>query len=199
MKRLLIIALMSSGFFALQSHQALAAQYQIDVVHSNVGFTIRHIVSRVNGEFKEFDGSFSFDPAKPESSALNVKIKASSIDTKIDKRDEHLKSADFFDVEKHPEILFVSKKISKSGKNKYKVTGDLTLRGVSKPVVLDVEYLGSSPFSMDGKTIQKAGFTAHTVIQRKDFGISWNKTLDQGGLVLGDEVDININIEANQQ
>ncbi len=127
-----------------------------------------------------------------------ITIPTAGIDTQNDRRDTHLKSADFFDAENNPTITFKSTKVEKAGENKFKVTGDLTMHGVTKPTVLDVEFLGSGshPMIPGGKV---AGFSATTKINRKDFGITWNKTLDTGGTLLSDDVDIRIDVEAVQK
>jgi polyisoprenoid-binding protein YceI len=180
----------------LFGHASFATEYEIDGSHSNVGFTIRHLVSKVNGEFKAFNGKFTFDPKNLETSKLEAEIKATSIDTNEKKRDEHLRGDDFFGVKKYPTLKFVSTQIKANGDNKYKVTGDLTMHGVTKPVTLDVDYLGETD---DPWGNHKAGFTGTTQVNRKDFGMNWNKALDKGGVVLGDDVVINLNIEANQK
>lgn len=172
--------------------QAETATLNIDPTHSSVNFTIRHLVSKVKGSFNDLTGTLTVDEKAPEKSSVKAVIKTASIDTNNKKRDDHLKDADFFDAAKHPEITFVSKKITGKGK-KWKVDGTLSMHGVEKPVTLDMEYLGSEK-DPQGKT--RAGFSAKTKIKRKDFGISWNKTLDKGGLMLGEDVDVEIEIEA---
>lgn len=171
------------------SFASQAATYVIDDAHSTVSFKIRHLVSKVPGSFKDFSGSFDFDPKKPATGNGSFAIKAATITTANDKRDEHLRSPDFFDTAKFPEIKFDNAKIS--GK---KMTGDLTLHGVKKPVTFDIEYTGASkdPYGND-----KVGFTATGKINRKDFGITWNKALDAGGMVLGEDVDVVVDVEAN--
>lgn len=175
---------------------ARADDYKIDVSHSNVNFEIRHLFSKVRGTFKDYSGEFSFDEKKPEASKVDFSIVASSINTDNAKRDEHLRGSDFFDVAKHANITFKSKsvKIDKDPK-KYKVTGDMTMHGKTKSVTFDVEFLGAGrdPFKRD-----LASFAATTTINRKDFGIVWNKTADSGGLLLGDEVKIEVNVEGEK-
>lgn len=174
-------------------HFVEAANYLIDPVHSHVGFTIRHLVSKVPGEFKDFSGEFEFDPKKIEASRGRFAVKAASISTNQDKRDEHLRSPDFFDSAKYPEIVFeVTRMMGKP--EKLTMTGDLTLRGVRKPVSFDVEFLGQAK-DPGGK--DKVGFTARSKINRRDFGLTWNKVLDSGGVVLGDDVELTIQVEAN--
>ncbi|MBC7692236.1 MAG: polyisoprenoid-binding protein [Methylotenera sp.] len=189
--------ILSLGVLALSltSASAFAAKYAVDPAHSSVNFTIRHLVSNVDGKFNDYTGEFSFDEKKPTVLGdVKFDIKAASVDTGNAKRDEHLKGGDFFDVQKNPELTFVGKKVTSSGKNMFKVLGDFTMHGVTKPVTLDVEYLGSTK-GMDGSPT--SGFTATTVISRKDFGMIWNKVLDAGNAVLGDDVKVKINVEAH--
>lgn len=167
--------------------------YEIDPVHSRVEFTIRHMFSKVTGDFGAFKGTIHYDAAAPATSSALVEIDASSIDTNNDRRDADLKSANFFDVAKFPTLTFVSSKVTPGDEGKFKVAGTLTMHGISKPVVLDASFLGAGP-GMDGA--MRAGFEAATKVDRKDYGIIWNKTLDQGSTLLGDEVTINLEIEA---
>lgn len=173
--------------------QAAPQTYEIDPVHSRVEFTIRHMFSKVTGNFGKFQGTIHYDPAAPLASSVNAEIDASSIDTNNDRRDGHLKSPDFFDAAKYPTLTFASTKVSPVADGKLKVEGTLTMHGIAKPVVLDAAFLGSGP-GLDGVT--RAGFEATTKVDRKDYGIVWNKALDQGGTLLGDEVQINLEIEA---
>jgi polyisoprenoid-binding protein YceI len=169
--------------------------YIVDPAHSEVGFNVRHLVSKVPGRFGEYEGSIAMDPAAIESTMkINATIKTASINTGVQKRDDHLRSADFFEAEKYPEITFASKKVAKKG-SLYSVTGDLTIRGVTKEVILDTEILGTyaNPFTK----MPSAGLEMTGKINRKDFGINWNKTLDEGGVVLGDDVTMVIRVEAN--
>ncbi len=187
---------LTATLLAFGASSAWAARYEVDAGHSNVAFTIKHLVSKVSGDFREFSGSFEFDPAKPESSKGEFVAKAASVNTNNAKRDEHLRSGDFFDAEKHPELKFANLKVTKgSGKDHFKATADLTLHGVTKPVALDVEYLGAAK---DPWGNNKVGFVANGKFKRKDFGITWNKALDAGGFVLGEDVELNLQIEANQ-
>jgi polyisoprenoid-binding protein YceI len=170
-----------------------ADTYLIDKNHSEAIFTIKHLVSRVSGRFGEFSGTLNLDQAAPAQSSVEFTINASSITTDQPDRDKHLKSPDFFAVEQYPTITFASGKISPAGANKYNVDGTLTMRGVSKPVTLPVEFLG---FGKDPRGNEVAGFTLETTLNRKDYGILWNKALDAGGFVLADDVKIVINLEA---
>jgi polyisoprenoid-binding protein YceI len=179
------------GFLAVTSWAA--EEYKIDRAHSSVGFAVRHmVVSKVKGEFNEWSGTILYDDKDISKSSVEVTIKTASVDTKDVKRDEHLRSADFFDVEKHPEIIFKSKRIEKSDDG-YVAVGDLTLRGVTKEIQISFEIAGmiTDPY---GNT--RMGLSASTKINRQDFGVSWSKTLDTGGLVVSDDVDIEIEIEA---
>jgi polyisoprenoid-binding protein YceI len=170
----------------------------IDKPHSEVGFSIRHFFSKVPGRFQDFTGTITMDPQDPAASSVDVTIQAASIFTNNDNRDKHLKSNDFFATDSFPTITFKSTKVEPAGKDKYKVTGNLTMRGTTRPVVLDTEFLGMGEVGIGGHAMgTKAGFEATTTINRQDFRVSWNKTLDQGGVMLGDDVDISLHIEAN--
>ena len=174
--------------------QAGASQYKIDPVHSSVDFSIRHLVSKVNGRFKDFEGTFSFDEKKADLKDVKFSIKTASINTDNEKRDGHLKSGDFFDVEKFPEMTFASTKITAAGKGKFKVDGNVTMHGVTKPTVFMVEFMGAVKNPM-GEGM-KTGFSATTKLNRKDFGIIWNKALDKGELMLGEDVSVSVGVEA---
>ena len=181
----------------LAASPLLAADtYAVDKGHSEAAFTIKHLVSKVSGRFTEFGGNITLDPAKPEQSSVEFTIKATSINTDNADRDKDLKSANFFDVEKNPEITFKSSKVTPAGKDKFNVDGSLTIRGVSKQVTLPVEFQG---FAKDPWGNEKAGFALETTLNRKDYGIVWNKTLDQGGYLLGDDVKIVINLETTKK
>lgn len=189
------------GFFVsallLTSSQAMAekAAYQLDAAHSEVGFSVKHLViATVKGNFKKFEGTFNFDDAKGELSDVDVKIDATSINTNEPKRDEHLNSPDFFDTKTHPAITFKSEKVDNKKGKPSKVHGTLTMRGVAKKVVLDIDYKGSVK---DAWGNDKLVFTATGKINRKDFGVSWNKSLDKGGVAVSD--DVNIVIEGQAQ
>jgi polyisoprenoid-binding protein YceI len=170
-----------------------ADTYTIDKNHSDVSFTVRHFASKVRGRFADFSGAVQADPSKPEASSVTFTIKAASIDTNNADRDNHLRSEDFFDAAKNPEITFKSTKMTPTGKDKYDVTGTLTIRGVSKEVTIPVAYLGSMK---DPGGNDRASFELSTKLNRKDYGINWNKALDNGGMLLSDEVEVNINVEA---
>ncbi len=172
---------------------AATGTWNVDKVHSEVGFQIRHFVSKVRGRFGDFAGTITVDAAKPESSSVAFTIKTASIDTNEPKRDADLKSSNFFDVEKFPEIRFVSRKVVPVSDSKYDVTGDLTIHGVTKEITLPVTFNGTAKDVWGGV---RAGFEVGFTLNRKDYGINWNKALDQGGYMLGDDVTVSINIEA---
>lgn len=173
---------------------ALAGTWTIDPHHSVMNFKVRHIFSKAGGSFDDWAGTLEFDGKDPATLAANVTIQAASINTGNDDRDKHLRSADFFDVEKYPTITFVSKKAEKRGDDWYLV-GDFTMRGVTKEIAIEFEFDGSGKNPWGNNV---AGFSADLEINRKDFGIEWNKTLDAGGMLLGDEVSIDLEIEASE-
>jgi len=192
MKR--IIALLSTIIALALPALASATVWNIDPDHSNVGFKVRHLmVSNVKGSFDKHSGTVDINDKDITKSKVNVTIDTNSINTNVQKRDEHLRSAEFFDVAKYPTMTFASKKVAKNGKNKLKVTGDLTLHGVTREVVLAVD--GLSQESKDPWGNIRVGATASTSINRKDFGLVWNKTLETGGVAVGEEVNITLEIE----
>jgi polyisoprenoid-binding protein YceI len=173
---------------------AFATTWTIDPDHSNVGFKVRHLmISNVKGSFEKFTGTVEIDDKDITKSKAEVSIDTNSINTNVKKRDDHLRSADFFDVAKFPTMTFVSKKVVKDGKDNLKVTGDLTLHGVTKQVVLDVE--GPTGESKDPRGNIRRGATATTKINRTDFGLVWNAALETGGVVVGEEITITLEIE----
>ncbi len=173
---------------------AHADTWQIDPPHTNVQFAVRHMmISNVKGQFQKTSGTITTNGNDPASATIDATIDASSIDTRVDRRDAHLKSPDFLDVAKFPTITFKSTKVEADGPNKWKVTGDLTLHGVTRPVVLDVEGSGP-PIQVMGHT--RAGASATAKIKRSDFGLTWNKVLESGGVMVGDDVAISIDVEA---
>jgi len=175
---------------------SLAEIFVIDNDHTSVTFRIRHLFTKVSGRFDEFEGKVDFDPAKPEQTKVEGSIDTKSINTNVENRDKHLRSKDFFDVEQFPKITFVSTKVSDVDTKAQtgKLHGNLTIHGVERPVVLTVQFLGrgKDPWGND-----KAGFSATTTINRKDFGLAWNETVETGGLLVGDEVEIEIAAEGN--
>lgn len=167
----------------------------MDRAHSEAAFQVRHILTKVRGTFRDFAGTINFDKAKPENSSVEFVIKVTSIDTGTQKRDDHLRSPDFFDVATHPEIAFKSTKVVPKGNNKFDVIGDFTMHGVTKQVTLPVTFLGEQKF-MNGS---KAGFETALTINRTDYGLVWNRALEGGGALVGEDVEITINIEADLQ
>ena len=170
-----------------------ADTYVVDKTHSEALFTIKHLMSRVTGRFSDLSGSISVDVANPAASSVEFTINAASIDTNAADRDKDLRSPNFFDIEKYPTITFKSSKVTPAGKDKFTVEGSLTMHGVAKQVSLPVEFLG---FGKDPWGNDKAGFAVETVLNRKDYGLNWNKALDQGGFLLGDDVKVVISLEA---
>ena len=178
-------------FFCASS--AVAATYEIDTTHAQIQFKVKHLgISSVRGVFKDFAGTFEYDPKNVQASKANAKIKTISIDTENKKRDDHLRSADFLDADGKPEISFVSKEIKDVNDQSFTLVGDLTIRGVTKLVELKTEFGGTAT---DPWGKERAAFSASTTINRKDFGIVWNKVLETGGLVVGEDVKIEIDVE----
>jgi polyisoprenoid-binding protein YceI len=176
---------------------AAASTWNIDPAHTSAQFAVRHLmVSTVRGTFGKVSGTATIDEQDITRSSVEATIDAASIDTRNEKRDQHLRSPDFLDTAKHPTITFKSKKVQAAGENKFKVTGDLTLHGVTKEVVLDVE--GSPKPMKDPMGNVKLGGVATTKINRKDFGVVWNSPLEGGGVAVGDEVSITIDVELNR-
>jgi polyisoprenoid-binding protein YceI len=173
-------------------HMALE-KWKFDTVHSSVSFTVRHLmISRVHGSFKTWTGSLETDEADHANSKVQVSIDAASIDTKEPQRDEHLRSADFLDAANYPKIEFESTGVEQMDSEHFKVTGNLTIRGVSKSVTLDTDFFGRQKDPWGG---ERAGFSAKTSIDRKHFGLAFNIPLDGGGFVVGDKVDITLDVE----
>ena len=188
------LAALATIAFAPGAAQA-ANTYTADKAHTSVGFAVRHMMSQVRGSFGDFSMTIVKDDANPAGSSVDFKIQATSVTTANEMRDKHLRSEDFFFVEKFPEITFKSTKIEKVSETEYKATGAFTMRGVTKVLTLPVTFLGEMK-GMDGKSL--VGFSVTTKLDRKEFGFNWNKALDNGGLLLSDEVTIEINIEAKQ-
>lgn len=205
-RRFIPLALIVFGLFSLPStHPELMAAkkgknwavYTIDQSHSVVGFTVRHLLTKTRGVFNEFDGKFKFDAKRQAIRVKSFEIKAASIDTRQKKRDEHLRSPDFFDAKKYPAIKFVSKDVARVKKGKkVKVTGKLTMHGVTKPMVLDVEYLGSvkNPYA----PTMVASFSVSGKLKRSEFGMKWNDIVEGVNLV-SDEVTIDIQLELHEK
>jgi polyisoprenoid-binding protein YceI len=171
--------------------------WAIDSSHSGIHFSVRHLViAKVRGQFTRWSGSVLLQDGDLGRGTARAVIDATSIETGVADRDTHLKSADFFDVANHPEITFESKSVGMRGAERLSVTGDLTIRGVTREVVLDVEYSGQTK---DPWGNVRAAFTAKTSVDRKDFGLTWNQVLEAGGVMVGDRIDIEIEVEAVKQ
>ena len=170
--------------------------YTVDRSHSETSFRVRHMMGRVSGGFGDFSGTIQVDRERPEDSRVEFRIKTASIDTNNTRRDEHLRSPDFFDAAAHPEIVFTSTRVVPKGENQFEVHGNLTMRGVTKALVLPVTFLGEAT---DPGGRVKASWETSTTLNRKEYGIVWNRALDSGGFVLGDEVEVTINIQAARQ
>ena len=171
--------------------------WKIDGSHSTVAFSIRHLViAKVRGRFGAFEGTVELDDAAGVWKSARASIDVASIDTREEKRDAHLRSADFFDAATHPKITFASKSAEARGKDKYVVRGDLSIHGVTKEVSLDVEFLGRTKDPWGG---ERAAFTATTEIHRTDFGLQWNQALETGGLVVGEKVEIELDVQVVRQ
>jgi polyisoprenoid-binding protein YceI len=174
-----------------------AGTFELDASHSHVGFAVRHMmVSNVRGEFTKLAGSVTYDPAAPENTAIDVKIEVASISTREEKRDAHLRSADFLDADAFPHITFVSKKGRRHGDG-LEVTGDLTIHGTTREVTLAVEDI--TPEHADPWGKKRMGASARTKIRRSDFGMRWNAALEAGGVLVGDEVSIALEVELVRQ
>ena len=170
--------------------------WKIDPSHSEIQFFVRHMmIAKVRGRFREFEGTIHIGE-RPEDSRVEVVIEAASIDTRDRTRDEHLRSADFLDVERHPELRFASTSVRPGDKERWQVTGDLTVRGVIRPVVLNVVYEGAM---IDPWGNMRAGFLASTEIDRENFDITWNRALEAGGFLVGKGVGVEIDVEAIRQ
>ena len=177
---------------------APAATYEIDPAHSSAQFSVKHMrVSNVRGEFGALGGTIVLDEGNLTASKIEATIDANSITTRNDRRDTHLRSPDFFDVGKFPTLTFVSKKFTRVGPAKYKVLGDLTIHGVTKEVTLDVD--GPTPEVKDDRGNAKVGASAATSINRKDFGLNWNRALEASGVLVGDDVNITIEVEMTKK
>lgn len=192
MRRLAILAAVVLCLTAPRG--VLAAAWEFDPAHTGVQFKVRHLmVASVRGNFEKVSGKIVYDEADVTKSSADITIDAASINTRVAKRDEDLRSPNFLDVAKHPAITFKSKRVEKSGNGTLKMTGDLTIRGVTKEVTLAVE--GPTPAIKDPMGNSRVGGQASTKINRKDFGLVWNRTLETGGVAVGDEVEITIDVE----
>jgi len=173
-----------------------SSTWTLDPAHTLVEFAAKHLmITTVKGRFTDVSGTIHIDDARPSASSVEAVIKAASIDTRTDQRDTHLKSADFLEVERYPDITFKSTVVESAGEQRYRVTGDLTIHGVTKPVVLDVMEEGRTKDPWGGERI---GFSATTRIDRRDFGLTWNQLIESGGLVVGNEIRISLEVEASK-
>ncbi len=171
--------------------------WQIDPAHSRVSFWVRHMmISKVRGRFDKFNGVIDFDEENPAASRVDVEMEAASINTREQQREDHLRSPDFLDAPNYPVITYKSKRVEQNGGNSGKLIGDLTVRGVTKEVALDVEYAGQAK-SPWGAT--SAGFSASTSIDRQEWGLNWNQALETGGILVGDKINIEIEVEIIKQ
>ncbi len=189
MRKFLFVLLAGILFFQAPSW---AATYAVDKDHTSVSFKIRHLFTKVQGTFRDFEGTISYDPDKPDSWGATGTIQTNSIDTNAEQRDKHLRSADFFDVEKYPLISFKTTKVLEKTPDGAKMQGLLTMHGVEKPITFDVKINGAGKDPW-GNT--RASFTVTTTINREDFGLKWNETLETGKLLVGQEVEILLEVE----
>ncbi len=175
---------------------ALARTFAIDKTHSEVTFQVRHLVTKVRGRFTDFSGTIQFNQAQPEQSSVVFTINTASVDTGTPDRDAHLRTDDFFSVDKHPTMSFVSSSVTKKSDERFDVAGTLTIRDVVKEITLPVIYLGEAK---DPWGNVRAGFETEITVNRKDFGLAWNAALETGGFLVGDEVKISVSVQAVAQ
>jgi polyisoprenoid-binding protein YceI len=194
-RRLVVLALFAVPLFA-QTPAASPEVWVIDKPHSSASFKIRHLMSNVTGYFRDFDVVIQINRAEPARSSVELTIKSASIDTRDSERDEHLRSPDFFEVTKYPNITFKSTSVVPKSQNLFEVTGDLTMHGVTRRLTLPVTFLG---FQRDPRGNEKAGFEIEATLDRKDYNVTWNRLLDEGGLLLGDEVKVTIELEVGKK
>ena len=175
---------------------AIAETYRVDPAHTSVLFRVRHLFTTVTGRFQIFEGKIVYDEKQPTQAKVEGAIDAASIDTNVKKRDDHLRSADFFDVEKYPQATFKSTKVEDIGGDRLRIIGDLTLHGMTRSVTLEGLYEGSGKDPWGG---ERAGFSANVTIDRREFGLQWNKALETGGVLVGDKVELTLEVEAVKQ
>jgi polyisoprenoid-binding protein YceI len=195
----LVLSTVAGALLALAATVPAAAApgtWVVDREHSQVSFQVRHLLSKVRGQFDDYTGTVVYDPENPGRSSVEFTIETKSINTFHAKRDEHLRSGDFFDVASHPRITFRSTKVVPLGEGRFAVTGPLTMRGVTREVTLPVQLLGTA---RDPWGNTKSGFATSLVLDRQDYGVQWNAALDQGGTLVGDEVEIEIQLETALQ
>jgi len=191
-RTLLFAALLALPMLAQKPAAAARETWVVDKAHSMTQFKIRHLMSNVTGRFRDFDATVAIDRADPARSSVEFTIQAASIDTSENTRDEHLRSPDFFEATKYPTISFKSSVVTPKSATRFDVTGDLTMHGVTRRITLPVEFLG---FGKDARGNERAGFNIETTLDRKEYNITWNRLLDEGGLLLGDEVKVMIDLE----
>ncbi len=179
----------------MSTQSAIAQQtWTIDPAHSEASFAVKHLmISTVKGNFRNISGTISLDESNPAASHVEAEIDAASIDTRQEQRDAHLRSADFFDVATYPALTFRSTKVEAIAEGRFRVAGDLTIRDVTKPVVLDVEETGRGKDPWGG---ERVGYSATTKFDRSDFGLTWNQALETGGFVVGDEIKVTLDVQA---
>lgn len=179
---------------AVRAPRAEPVVYVIDSEHSTVQFKVRHLgLATVTGQFNRFAGTFTYDPARPAATTVTATIDVASVDTDNERRDNHLRSEDFFFADSFPTLTFASRRVEKTGDEEFAVHGDLTIRGVTRPVVLEVEIVGTGK---TGRGAPALGLSAETEINRKDYGLVWNRVVDSGGWLVGDDIRILLEIEA---
>lgn len=193
-RRFAVAAILALPLYAQTA--APADVWVVDKPHSSASFKIRHLMSNVTGYFRDFDAVLQMNRAEPAKSSIEFTIKAASIDTRDSDRDEHLRSPDFFEVTKYPNITFKSTSVVPKSKEQFDVTGDLTIHGITKRITMPVTYLGTRA---DPRGNEKSGFELETTLDRKDFGITWNRVLDEGGVLLGDDVKVTIELELGKK
>jgi len=194
--RLAAAVALTLAFGSAAAPARAATTYVVDLAHSDVSFQIRHMMAKVRGGFNEFTGTIVRDDANPANASVEFRIVATSIDTRNESRDKHLRSEDFFDVAKYPEITFKSTKVERASDNLYRVTGQFSLHGVTKELVLPVTFEGEA---QDPRGALRAGISVATRISRKEYGMEWNRALNTGDLLLSDEVLVEVSIEAKQE
>lgn len=179
------------------SASPLTGTYALDPGHSSIGFVARHaMITKVRGVFSEFHGTITVDAEDPSRSTARVTIAAASLDTRNSGRDAHLRSGDFFDTDRHPEIAFISTAVEQVGEHDYRLTGDLTIRGTTKPVTIAVEHTGAAT---DPSGNERIGFEGTATVNRKDWGLSWNAALEAGGVLVSDTVTLVLDVSAVKQ
>jgi polyisoprenoid-binding protein YceI len=187
----------SSSATVQENSPAAPEIYRIDPAHSTIGFNVRHLtINKVPGRFKDYTGAINYNPSDVNRSSVEFTAKVTSIDTGIQQRDDHLRSADFFEVEKYPDMAFKSTRVESKGKNSYVAYGNFTLKGVTKEIAIPFELFGPVK---DQRGTMRIGVEATMTINRQDYGVTWSKTLDNGGLVLSNEVNIDLRLEGVRQ